>query len=1240
MTSSYKRSGGRTEPTLSVDVQGVASIHLTKRSFIYRAISAVYTQETDQRRALVFFFNKKVLLPTSSIGADTIIVTANQRAESLDVQETTFLHSRDPKLLVLHQFVYDELSTRYKCNREKKNASMRRLRNGRKPPRRDYNILYIGMERPGYVRNIETLYQEATKLPSSLRQRIRDEARIVATENDGIQRRVYTVNRNPTNSRFHYDMDLTSYRRAKPFPPELIFNEVYVDYIWMPSEYLLGIISRDFCQSFLPDLASGRMPKGGRVYLPLSFPILQRIFENWTPFLECHFLLRFLRPDQEEEMVLKRVTDSLDLKLLGKDDGVLPNGVLRSEVEELLETTCVTKPSLLYELLPLCFPDATLRCRFLCLSRREASDVPEAQPANLVNNSRDQVTCPFCHLYLRPRRMCCQSLSLRSPARSAVERAVKTDWWTGVIPDDDEDNQSCDDGSSCEWQERETKKDRVVKPPSNPRHNDRPTKAKMMQGDHDAVNRTIEKEMKMADSTSGPKGTLAILPRDQKMSSTMLRRNFRLANEQLIKSNFGPESYWVEKSDKISCTLWFGLREKVHTVSGRGFLEEFAKRYNITPEIMANNVDHLFLNSNRPCVINTHDVAGIQDKALGSLIKMPASLLGCSYLVQLDWAMDSLLSHADEMIDNSSIDSFRNVIAQHNGSCPRAGQSWKRANGVGVATPGLFASSKILSDSYRSALFRLNVIAHHQILEIMVGHLAEYDRQSRNDNTRLKVVKEWLDFLLPVSLSLEQRNLCTTGLRISDAVSVLIGSAYLHFDSMNGAKVGHSDQVTVVTKQIDWRNHVKREENISKLLSSQVPLVGSSVTVVNYGRSINDSQAAQMEGLADIDDPLIKEMMALNEVDFWQDASKLDQPQHFQRFSENLNPRMTVGYDYPFQHQAIPESANRSWYIGSFVNVWARFVRMYSPVVTFRHTASFVAFITRECNGQTLIIGLMEQELNKGRRVETETILRDLRVEALYEWLSLQVIGNRGHSGVISCKDFRYQKIDRMLFDVDTKGLDKSRKDCGLFICFLTSQFELLNGNQQSQQEALQMLTSAEYRKQKLGKRVTENIQLGCVRLSVGIQLAACLMLIPLPYATWAMLTKGSSGFYKAVEYLAGESTGDSLSTSEANAIANKTISVLRRHSVYATMSWLDQCCCLFHRWQITEDDRRKKDLILWSNDGALYTPIRVKEGTKKTWIQFLSKERQWESLENAIGRFVGDWNGVATVDGGLIGCI
>jgi hypothetical protein len=90
----------------------------------------------------------------------------------------------------------------------------------------------------------------------------------------------------------------------------------------------------------------------------------------------------------------------------------------------------------------------------------------------------------------------------------------------------------------------------------------------------------------------------------------------------------------------------------------------------------------------------------------------------------------------------------------------------------------------------------------------------------------------------------------------------------------------------------NWASHVKtRPENLKKLRDSGInPKDPSYCTIISYGRSIYDSQAKKSAGLEDIDDPLIQQMIVLNDHDYWQNANNLDEAAHYDRFHRNLAP--------------------------------------------------------------------------------------------------------------------------------------------------------------------------------------------------------------------------------------------------------------------------------------------------------------------------------------------------------------
>jgi hypothetical protein len=1211
--SSYYLSGKyyHSPPSLSI-LSPLGRLHLSERGFVFEAIACLFHEQWDREAALTFLFNKGLVVVSAKSSTSIFLQPDLKNVSLLSSDENDFLSSFHPRLLALHSWLSFEYIERKKKRNEHDCKRMKLSREKKRDPPRETNVLLFGVERPFYVRCLETIYAEAIKVSFSLRQLLRDEARIVSLEQGNPTFRVYTTNRNHTRSRFHFQCHMSGYRRTNPIPRNLQFDQVYVDYLWMFSDYLLGILTRDFFDVFLHQVGMEQMPIGGRIYIPLYPAVLRRVLENWSTWLDSRFIFRLLRRDQEAELSLINATNVLDLSLLGKPSENMPEGVMITCVRETLRLHCPSKPSLLAEFLPLSFPFDSSTSRFLCLTKR---DHKVSRPQETTSPNQDVPICAYCQQASLPARDCCRLLGIGQPLRQVNHGKPS------FLHEDEDDtsNESSDDEQAYNLKDEK----RVSGYKSL-------GKKKKSKKDFDTENRRIELQLKEGDGASKPGhfwGTLVISPKDPAMSSQMVGKKFRLDIPSVIKAHFSPVCYWAEKSP-LSITLWFALRERPHTVCGSRFLHRISKTYGLRPTIVAADRDHFYVDRERPCVVNTHDVVGVADSTLANLIGLPPHLLGGSLLSQLDWALTDLLEKdADEMIEHALFDRFRRVVAQHNGSCPRDGKTWKRSNGVGVAEPGLFAKMATLSNRYRHSLFRLAVISHHQMLEVMLGHLPQYLKQSRNDQARLSVMRRWIEFLLPTHLQTEEKKKIMTDFGIPDAISFLFGFAYAHTDGMNGGKVGISDQVTVSTKYIsDWSVYISKA-NQARLLENGIQLRHSSLQVVQYGRSIYDSQAAKVLGLDDIDNPLVKGCMTLNDYDFWQNGNNLDDPEHYQRFRSHFSPTMVAGNDYPFPFQSVKECSNRMWFLGSFMNVWLRMIVMYSPLVEFRHTASFVAFAMREANGQSLLIGLLESTLMRQRLPSVEDIFKDKSVESVYEWLSLLFIEKRGTSGVISCNDNRYQKVDRMLYDSERKTKAKCRKDCGLFVTFFLDQLMKLNDTER-EQEGLAMLVSSTFRNERLTKEVRATVQLGCVRVTFGLQLSAGLLLTPDTYATWAIVAKSKSGFYRAIEFLCGDGTKSSLSTQQVTDIANNTVAILRRNGVYATMSWLDQGCCLFYRWHLANDqvDKRKHEYIMCGHDRAPYIPFRVKEASK-IWIQFLSASKEWVDLETALSRFNGtDW--------------
>jgi hypothetical protein len=363
----------------------------------------------------------------------------------------------------------------------------------------------------------------------------------------------------------------------------------------------------------------------------------------------------------------------------------------------------------------------------------------------------------------------------------------------------------------------------------------------------------------------------------------------------------------------------------------------------------------------QPCIVNTKAVVGVSDSFIAKSIGLPTHLVGAPLLVQQDWAMEVFLVNCgDELIRHCVVGDKLQVFAQHNGACIRAGQLWRREGGVGVAVPGMFPVMKLLSARYRECLYRFNVLAHHHLIEIMFGENRAYDRMGRPEKERRRMMQEWLEFLLPPTVA----KLCQSGnsqallIRVCDAISVLLGAAYLHFDWNNGQRQLHTDQVTLLTKYIPtWRRYLNKT-SLAKMRLHGVAEDNSGATIVHYGRSIYDFQLEKVDSIVNLSCPFVQALWMMNKIDYPQDCSRLDDAAHFDRFRRHLNLRMVAGSDYPYLHHQEYESSSRDGMMYAFVNVWLRVVTAYSPVTQFRHTVAFLAFVVIECNGVSLLCGV------------------------------------------------------------------------------------------------------------------------------------------------------------------------------------------------------------------------------------------------------------------------------------------
>jgi hypothetical protein len=126
----------------------------------------------------------------------------------------------------------------------------------------------------------------------------------------------------------------------------------------------------------------------------------------------------------------------------------------------------------------------------------------------------------------------------------------------------------------------------------------------------------------------------------------------------------------------------------------------------------------------------------------------------------------------------------------------------------------------------------------------------------------------------------------------------------------------------------------------------------------------------------------------------------------------------------------------------------------------------------------------------------------------------------------------------------------------------------------------------------------TQFPRLGPVWGTFGIQLAACILLIPGHYADYAIIECGKSDYYKCVnQHFQDKYEGNNLTTNKAASEVVKCMRCLKKTGMAVSDTWIDQNLCYYNRRYFWDDGRdgRKKDVFFFRPDGKLFLPIRSK---------------------------------------------
>lgn len=1122
----------------------------------------------------------------------------------------------------------------------------------------------------------EILSEAKTKNQSDVR-RHRDAARMMKTLEFGFDN-VFCLDRKPSKSHRHFCMDVSAFERSDDLQRlrRRSYSEISLDYL---SDIVLGPAFYSTTLPFFYEI----LTESGRIYVPATPTIFQRIAKNWKN-LSRLFLLRYIREDQVEESTLYRATLSVPMMDLGKqtaDKQVLQFGLTYQEASRVSGAS--------HELL--CHhPKSPLKIRFLCLmrlrgevrierfepfstaylQRTETKRKTTRQVAALAKESLDylsrstlkiksirplqiakigEVKSPFHSQFLggtygldrvsktkktkqvlsiprfnpesvglldlekgswacikctavhdsrRALHVCdsCSSLPSRSAKVEAppfltsryVDHSDDSDYDENAS-NDDEDSDLEDEGF-CLSDERQVTKNREISEYGRV----------WTSRDTHIVNEQLYSALSsldprpVADDPSSMWSTVIAFPASEKVNRSVINKQFHLGKRKQLEVILSSTVVAVKKN-QAQVVGAFRLDTCPHAVMGNKAAKSFSDSFGAKLILFDNNVDHSFdpANPERPIVCNTDRVMGLSDRELIRAVGLPLSIVGLSLKQQVkDCITNGLKLHGGEYVAISQFDT-RGTMSFHAGVSPREGAEWSRKNGCGIAVPGLRKNSLRASSSFRKWLLHLEILISHCFLEkFLTG--TEKEQQAIPNQYRIQLLEDWRDYLgCPAEYA--------KTLRIGGGLSLNSGPVCFHLDHLNDPRELF-DQISwgsVCVK--NWDMYLTKT-SLNVMKKFKVPLENTMFTALMYGRAIIGSQSDRLEGVVDHTCSFFQCCVSMIEDEsYTTDFNTLEDAKSCTTMrlllSNSAMDGLSTKYQYRGRYALIHECNNRFAFMGAFAWVWFAFLDTYRSAIKTRHAYEYLSFVMRECNGAPLMMEVMVSITEKHCRTVVCTMLK-APSPAFYIYLSKTMRGTYGReSASISSQTPRWQNLDHPVW----RSAADNEAAC-IHVDFVTSLLRIIGRSEKEGERANARLLLCSGTARKMDGRWTEGqldvLKLGAVRGTFGIQLSAFLLLTPPINSTHATIEKGTSGYYKCVNFhLKNKYNGKNLTTAQAQKEVSDCLQALKRSGFPVTQAWMDQNCCYWSRKYGRDDgmDGRKKDVFFFDQNRQLFPPIRMK---------------------------------------------
>ena len=489
---------------------------------------------------------------------------------------------------------------------------------------------------------------------------------------------------------------------------------------------------------------------------------------------------------------------------------------------------------------------------------------------------------------------------------------------------------------------------------------------------------------------------------------------------------------------------------------------------------------------------------------------------------------------------------------------------------------------------------------------------SDRDQQGIPTKFRLEILQEWYDYLKVPS---QYQGV----LQIGGGLSLSSGAVSFHQDHLQDPSRQY-DQIAWGGRFIDsWANYLSLK-NLEKLKSMGVATENTMFTSLVYSRSITGSQAAKLEGVVNQTCPLFKCCVSLiNDEQFPFDYNYLEDTSRrnylIGTLENMLEDERKKDFHYKGQYVFLNEGNNRYTFLGSFANVWFKFLEVYRGHVRVRHCFEYLSFVMRECNGSALLVETMQQILIPGINDEVKNML-DEPVPSLYIFMSQKMRHVYGRTNGLICLDApRWQMIDHPLWSC-AKDDEKTR----LYVDFvIRTMWVIATGSKAEQIRSRQMICSSQQRikSKSLSKLALESIRIGPVRGTFGIQLSAFILGTPASNAHYATIEKGKSGFYKCVNLHVKQKTGSTINipTNIANDEVDACVAGLVKMGFPVHHAWIDQNCCYWHRKYGRDDGTSglKKDVFFFDEYRQLFILMRVKsQKAGQLAVQFFVKDMRY----------------------------